>query len=156
MIVVDRDRPTGKQRADHRHAVLQTPQPLTAGIEGDAGALVLGAHPSGAEADVQTAARQCVERCQFSGQDLRDVEVVAQNPRRNAKRGAHLRDDGQSRNRRHLFDQVVRHDEGVVAEALGGADRCHQIRPVGAVEAVAETLPFHDRPWCAFRRRTHR
>ena len=85
------------------------------------GLLVVGLHPSGAEAELEAALAQHVEGGRLLGQDDRVPVVVAEDEGAHAQGGGGGGHGGQRRHRGQLVAEVVGHEQGRVAEVLGPA-----------------------------------
>ena len=110
-----------EQSLDHLHRLLEPLHPHPGRVVGDARLLVVGLHPSGAQAHFEAALAQHIERGRLLGQDERVPVVVPEDQRAHPQRGGGRGGGGQGRRRGQLVAEVVRHEQGRVAEILGPA-----------------------------------
>lgn len=102
-------------------------------VLGDARFLVVRAHPPGAQADLEPALGEHVERGELLGHDDGVPVVVAEHDGPDAQR---LGGDGRGGHRRHgcqLLTEVVHHLQGVVAQLFDPTGRVDEGRAVGTL-----------------------
>ena len=115
-----------------------------AGIERDAGALVLGLVPAGADADLQAPIAQLVEGRQLLRQHHRMPQVVVEDERAKPQGGGDGGRDAQRGDRRELIDEVVGQHEGRVPEPFDVADGVRELRTRrDATDPGCESERFH-------------
>ena len=122
VVAVEGERPVGaEQPLDHLHRLLEPLHPHPGRVIGEAGLLVVGLHPSGAQAHFEAALAQHIEGGRLLGQDERVPVVVPEDQRAHPQRGGGGGRGGQGRRRGQLVAEVVRHEQGRVAQVLGPA-----------------------------------
>ncbi len=131
VLAVDVQRFAGPVRADERHRLRQALDADTGPFHGDAEAVVLGGHPAGAEAHLQAALGEEVDRGQLLGQDVGVVVVDGEDPAPDAQ----VRRDPCGRH--HGGDR--RHVDGAVTGGVGNVTG-PEVVVRGEERAVAEVL----------------
>ena len=125
VVAVEGERPIGaEQPLDDLHGLFETIHPHPGRVIGEAGFLVVGLHPSGAQAHFEAALAQHIEGGRLLGQDERIPVVVPEDRGAHPQRGGGGRRGGQGRRRGELIAEVVRHEQSRVAEILGLACLC--------------------------------
>lgn len=119
---VEGEGPVGVQEAlDHLHRLLEPVDPHLGRVVGDARLLVVGAHPTGTETQLEAPPAQQVERRGLLGQHDRMAVVVPEDQGPHAEGTGGGGHGGQGGDGRELVTEVVGHEEGGVAEGLGTA-----------------------------------
>ena len=120
VVAVEGERPVGAQQPlDDLHGLLEPLHPHPGRVIGEAGLLVVGLHPSGAQAHLEAAVAQHIEGGRLLGQDERIPVVVPEDQGAHPQRGGGGCRRGQGRRRGELVAEVVRHEESRVAQILG-------------------------------------
>ena len=163
VLAVDRQfvaRPVGLQQFDDLTQALDADAGT---IHRDAEAFVLGGHPAGAEADLETALGQQVERRHLLGQDDRLMEVDVEHSAPDAQVGGHRRGGRHCGDRRHVDgtvtrrlgdragpEVVIRGEQRAVAEGLGCGGRSPSTpcrRGLEGLGGEAESGAVRRKPW---------
>ena len=140
----ERERPVARQQPlEHRHTLGEALHPHRRCVVGDAGLLVVAAHPPRTHAELEAAVAQQVHGGGLLGQHERMAVVVVEHE------GPHPEPVGGAR-RRHqgghggeLVPEVVGHEQGGVAEVLRlaglfGPRAGRRLRPLGELGGEAE------------------
>ncbi len=113
---VEGERAVGaEQPLDDLHRLFEALDPDPWRVVREARLFVVGLHPSGAEAELEAALAQDIERGRFLGQHEGVPVVVAEDERAQAQRGGGGGHGGQGRHRGQLVAEVVGHEQGGVA-----------------------------------------
>ena len=116
VLAVEVERPVGAQQAlDDLDRLLEARHPHRGEVVGEAGLVVVGAHPAGAETQLEAPLAQHVEGGGLLGQHEGVAVVVAEDQRAHAQRGGRGRHRSQRRDRRQLVAEVVGHEQRAVA-----------------------------------------
>ena len=129
MLALEGARVVREQALDDRDRFGQSSDASAGGVEVDAGALVVLAHPAGPEAELEAPVGEHVDGRRLLGQHRRVVVVVRVHQRADPQRRGGVGGGHQRRGGRELVVEVVGHGEHRVAEVLGLAG---DLDPLGA------------------------
>ena len=113
-----RDALAGEQALDQRNGLRQPIDAAARRVVRQAQLAVVGRAPTGAQAQLQPAVGQDVERGRLARHDQWMAEVVGEDVGTDAQAAGHRRRGGERCDRRELVAQVIRHQQRVVAERL--------------------------------------
>ena len=111
VLALERERPVGEQALQHGEALHEAVDAHAGRVVGDAGGVVVGAHPAGADADLQPAVGEHVHGGQLLGQHDRVLVVVVEHQRADPQRGGGVGGRHHRRHGRQLVAEVVGHGE---------------------------------------------
>ena len=120
MLAVERERARREQALEDRDRLGQPRDAHARAVERHPRLLVVGGHPARADAELEPAAGQEVERRHLAGEHYGVLVVVAEDERTDAQCVGYGGDVRQRDRRREVVvDEVVGHEERRVAERLG-------------------------------------
>ena len=128
VLAVERERARREQALQDRDRLREARDAHARAVERDARLLVVGGHPARADAELEPAVGEQIERRHLAREHDRMLVVVAEHERTDAQRVGD-RGDVRERDRRReiVVDEVVGHEERRVAERLGLAGLLGQL-----------------------------
>ena len=158
VLAVERERLRTHQALDDGERLVEAGDAHARGIEIDAGPLVVGGHPPGAEPELEPAVAEHVDRRGLGREDDRDAcsRCRARACRRAASRWPRPRSRDPGHRRERVVDEVVGHEERRVPERLDlpGVARRTRDAERGVLGDDAEPEPAGDAPSAARRSRS--
>ena len=134
VLAVKRERTRREQSLQDRDRLREPGDAHARTVEGHPGLLVVDRHPARADAELEAAVGEQIERGHLAREHHRVLVVVAEHERADAQRVGDGRDVRErDRGREIVVDEVIGHEERRVAERLGLARLLGELPPRAAL-----------------------